>query len=230
MLRTIPGWEKFDESKHCLKCTKPGTGTKDAPRAFSLKLRGTTRKFGLRALSYDPEMEMQATLRTAKHVDDVNMTGTEKQIDAYAKAVEHVFGPCKINKHEFTCVGVRHRKLANGDVTLDQDAYIATLRPIVSPELTGRPATEEASKQVADAFVSLRGALAYTALTQAWIFGLHCSSPTCAKADELGCSQAQCSHAEASTRPADTGLPCNETHWRCRYPQRQRLPPSHWGG
>ena len=114
-------------------------------------------------------METKPELRTAKHVDDVNMTGTAGSVDAYAKAVEKVFGPCKINKHEFTCVGVRHRKLANGDVTLDQDAYIATLRPIVSPELTGRPAAEEASKKVADAFVSLRGALAYTALTQAWI-------------------------------------------------------------
>ena len=97
------------------------------------------------------------------------MTGTASSIDACAKAVEKVFGPCNINKHEFTCVGVKHRKLANGDVTLDQDAYIATHRPIASPGLSGRPAAEEASKKVADAFVSLRGALAYTALTQAWI-------------------------------------------------------------
>eukprot|EP00959_Pyramimonas_sp_CCMP1952_P124137 2595722-Pyramimonas_sp.AAC.1 len=43
VLRTLPGFEHYDESKHCLQCLDPGTGTKDAPRAFSLKLRRTTR-------------------------------------------------------------------------------------------------------------------------------------------------------------------------------------------
>ncbi len=52
---------------------------------------------------------------------------------------------------------------------MDQDEYIKTMRPIVSPELTGAPAEQEATKLVADQFVSLRGALAYTILTQAWI-------------------------------------------------------------
>eukprot|EP00959_Pyramimonas_sp_CCMP1952_P345347 7232152-Pyramimonas_sp.AAC.1 len=52
-LRTLPGLEHYDESKHCLRCFKPGTGTKDAPRAFSLKLRITTRGSGLRPTSHD---------------------------------------------------------------------------------------------------------------------------------------------------------------------------------
>eukprot|EP00959_Pyramimonas_sp_CCMP1952_P060714 1267937-Pyramimonas_sp.AAC.1 len=26
----------YDESRHCLGCLKPGTGAKDAPRAFAL--------------------------------------------------------------------------------------------------------------------------------------------------------------------------------------------------
>eukprot|EP00959_Pyramimonas_sp_CCMP1952_P297909 6231807-Pyramimonas_sp.AAC.1 len=42
-VRTLPGFEQHDESKHCPQCLKLGTGTKDAPRAFSLKLRRTTR-------------------------------------------------------------------------------------------------------------------------------------------------------------------------------------------
>ena len=42
ILRQIPGFEDFDENKEVLRCTKPGTGTKDAPRAFSLKLRSVT--------------------------------------------------------------------------------------------------------------------------------------------------------------------------------------------
>ena len=52
---------------------------------------------------------------------------------------------------------------------MDQDEYIKTLRPIVSAELTGAKAEETATKNVADQFVSLRGALAYTTLAQAWI-------------------------------------------------------------
>eukprot|EP00959_Pyramimonas_sp_CCMP1952_P116530 2435467-Pyramimonas_sp.AAC.2 len=36
-LRTLPGFER-----HCLQCPKPGTGTADAPRAFSRKLKKTT--------------------------------------------------------------------------------------------------------------------------------------------------------------------------------------------
>eukprot|EP00974_Lingulodinium_polyedra_P024813 2399829-Lingulodinium_polyedra.AAC.1 len=51
---------------------------------------------------------------------------------------------------------------------MDQDEYIASLRPIVSPELTGAPPDAKAIKVAADQFVSLRGALAYATLTQAW--------------------------------------------------------------
>eukprot|EP00959_Pyramimonas_sp_CCMP1952_P351246 7358822-Pyramimonas_sp.AAC.1 len=52
-LRALPGFENYDESKHCFQCLKPCTGTKDSPRAFSLTLRRTTRGFGLRPTSYD---------------------------------------------------------------------------------------------------------------------------------------------------------------------------------
>ena len=41
-LRKIPGFENFDERKEVRKCTKPGTGLRDAPKNFSLKLRRAT--------------------------------------------------------------------------------------------------------------------------------------------------------------------------------------------
>ena len=171
ILRQFPSFQDYDESKHCLQCSKPGTGTKDAPRAFSMKLKRTTVKFGLKPTSFDPEFEIKHDLATAKHVDDVNCTGVEKVIDAYQASVEKVFGKCKSHKHEFTNCGVRYKKDASTDyaVIMDQDEYIKTLRPIVSPELTGASADKEATKAVSDLFVSLRGALAYTVLTQAWI-------------------------------------------------------------
>ena len=68
--------------------------------------------------------------------------------------MEDTFGPCKLHKQTFTNCGVRHTKLENGDVTLDQDEYIDTLRPIVSDELTGRSPNDEATVKVASLFTS----------------------------------------------------------------------------
>jgi hypothetical protein len=169
LLRRFPGFEDYDETIHCLQCEKPGTGTKDAPRAFSMKLRHTTKNIGLKPTIYDPEFEIMDNLLTAKHVDDVNMGGTEKNVDFYSAEVEKTFGKCKLNKHTFTNCGVRYASQDNHDIHMDQDEYIKTMRPIVSSELTGAAAEKDATKLVADLFVSLRGALAYTTLTQAWI-------------------------------------------------------------
>jgi len=149
-LRKFRGFEHFDESIHCLECIKPGTGTKDAPRAFSLKLRQLTKGTGLMPTIYDPEFEMKKDLLTAKHVDDISMTGEEKEIEKYTTEIEKVFGKCKLNKHQYTNCGVQFTKDKNGDVTMDQDAYIKTLRPIVHPELTGKNAEDKATKAVAD--------------------------------------------------------------------------------
>eukprot|EP00959_Pyramimonas_sp_CCMP1952_P259464 5424792-Pyramimonas_sp.AAC.1 len=80
-LRPLPGFEHYDDSKHCLLCLKPGTGTKNAPRAFSLKLRRTTRGFGLRPTSYDEGFETSSNLLTARHVDDIHMAGTADTLD-----------------------------------------------------------------------------------------------------------------------------------------------------
>ena len=88
IIRKFKGYEDYDESVHCLWCVKPGTGTKDAPRAFSLKLRQVTVHKGLTPTSYDPEFEISDSLRTAKHVEDINITGTEKAIDDYIKIGE----------------------------------------------------------------------------------------------------------------------------------------------
>ena len=106
---------------------------------FPLKLHKATSSLGLTSTSFDPEFELKDNLRTAKHVDDINMTGIETDIDQYIASVESVFGKCKVTKHQYTNCGVRHTKHKHGDVTMDQHEYIKTLRPIVSHELTGGP-------------------------------------------------------------------------------------------
>ena len=63
------------------------------------------------------------------------MAGLEKNIDTCKTEVDRSFGSTKIHKHEYTNCGVRSIMDKDHNVTLDQDEYIKTLRPIVSPEL-----------------------------------------------------------------------------------------------
>ena len=92
ILRKIKGLEHFDEAIHVPRGPKPGTGTKDAPRVFSVKLRKTSRAIGLLPFAYDQEFEKMDGLLVAKHVDDINMAGEEKNIEYYQKKVDAVFG------------------------------------------------------------------------------------------------------------------------------------------
>ena len=61
LIRQIPGYESYDESIHCLECDKPGTGSKDAPRAFSIKLATVTRSptVGLKPTTFDSELDSE---------------------------------------------------------------------------------------------------------------------------------------------------------------------------
>ena len=151
-------------------------------------------------------------LLTAKHVDDINMAGKEKYIDDYQKRVDAVFGSTKIHKHEHTNCGVRSIMDKDHNVTLDQDEYIKSLRPITSSELTGASADKEATKLVSDMFVSLRGAIAYALLTQAWIQVYVVSLQNSTTAYEFGCAQAECNHQEASVTTKEAQVPCNDMH------------------
>ena len=101
-LRFLPGFESHDEARRCLQRLKPGTGAKDAPRAFSLKLRAMARGFGLQPASHDEEFETSSSLSAAKHVDDIDMAGTETQIDKHVRCVENAFGARKLNTNVLT--------------------------------------------------------------------------------------------------------------------------------
>eukprot|EP00959_Pyramimonas_sp_CCMP1952_P387417 8118970-Pyramimonas_sp.AAC.1 len=82
----------------------PGTGARDAPREFPLKLRTITRGFGLRPTKDDEIFETIPSLLTAKHVDDIIMAGAEETHDKYVKRVgennkKNTLGSCERNKH-----------------------------------------------------------------------------------------------------------------------------------
>jgi hypothetical protein len=84
-LRKIKGYETFDPDTEVLHCVKPGTGSVDAPRAFSLKLADILTKLKLTPSRVDPEIwylhrDNNLRLVMTKHVDDLKVTGLEEDI------------------------------------------------------------------------------------------------------------------------------------------------------
>ena len=52
----MPGFEGFDRRTKVIHCDKPGTGSVDTPRCFSLKLKQSADKIGMKSCSVDPEL------------------------------------------------------------------------------------------------------------------------------------------------------------------------------
>ena len=176
LLRNLPEFANYDERYHVLKCLRPGTGCKDAPRAFSMKLSKATRapEVGLKPLAADPECEVKhrngkLVLILVKHVDDLKIAGEESEVQNLLSALEKIFGPSERNNNNFTCVGIKHTRDPDGTITLDQDEYISALKPIQHPDLVGRPLNEACTDVVTHLYWSLLGAVAYTMLTQHWV-------------------------------------------------------------
>ena len=168
LLRKIPGFETFDERYECLRALKPGTGTKGAPRAFSLKLQRITQgaQCRMRSTTNDRELETRhdsgvLTAMAAKHVDDIKLGGQPRVIKEIIQALESEFGKLTHALESFTNTGVRQKRLSYGSVTMDQDEYIAALRPIVFPDMIVAPGEREATPELSELFRSLLGAAAY---------------------------------------------------------------------
>ena len=174
-LRSIPEFENFDPHRETLKCLKPGTGCKDAPRAFSLKLAKYTRdpKIGLHPSLYDTELEMKhvqgrLVLILVKHVDDIKIAGEPREVDALVAHLKSGFGKLTCQEDFFTNCGLKHVRHPDGSVEMNQDDYISAMKPIRHPELTGRSSDAPCTPAVHGMYQSLLGALAYSLLSQSW--------------------------------------------------------------
>ena len=122
LLRQLPGFEDFDPQTEGLHCDKPGTGLADAPRAFSIKLRGVTEdKCHMVSSQVDPEMcfrHQQDGLVPLlnKHVDDLKLTGTPAATQHILSELQKVFGELKIEwqcLHQLwssICTGCPHQR------------------------------------------------------------------------------------------------------------------------
>ena len=79
ILRRFLGYEDFDMNSEVLHMTKPGTGCKDAPRCFAIKLaQATNQVFGARPSTTDEQLIIrhrggQLDFLAGKHVDDIKI-------------------------------------------------------------------------------------------------------------------------------------------------------------
>ena len=75
-----------------------------------------------------------------KHVDDGKLAGKKANVMTIVKAIEDTFGKMTSSFSgdqisDFTNCGVRHTRHPDGSVCMDQDEYIAALKPIRTDEL-----------------------------------------------------------------------------------------------
>merc|ERR1711873_46767 len=144
LLRQLPGFEDFNPQTEVLHCDKPGTGLVDAPRAFSLQLRGVTEtKCHMKSSQIDAELCMRhehgrLVAMLTEHADDLKLTGDAGAVQSILAELQKVFGELKVEWHVFTNCGVRHvQDKVTREITLDQIAYANNLCCIAHPQLTG---------------------------------------------------------------------------------------------
>ena len=174
LLRQVPQFRHFNERTHVLSCIKPGTGCRDAPRAFSLRLMRLLTDFGLVSSLYDPQLMMlhrdkQLQLLISVHVDDIKFTGDEVEVQRLMTMLQATFGTMVINKNVFTNCGMCHERQADGAIHLHQDEYIKALKCIHPKHYNHLRAEDPCDSKLQALYMSLVGAVAYSTLTQAWV-------------------------------------------------------------
>ena len=175
-LRQVSGFENFDPNAEVLHCDKPGTGSVDAPRCFSIKLAKVTEQCGLVPSNVDPELCFMHQERNnkwvlvaiiTKHVDDIKATGEHEVVMRILKVIEGVFGAMKLSYNNFTNCGVRHIQCATTkEASLDQTEYIAGLKTIPPESYRNLSSNSKCDPTLHLQYQSLLGAVAFTALTR----------------------------------------------------------------
>ena len=167
IVQQLPGYADFNPTTEVLHCDKPGTGCRDAPKAFSQKLRNTTRAFGLRSALIDTELEgfwqgTELKMLVLKHVDDIKMCGPKELITALVTHLSNTFGKLEIAWHDFTFCGIHHvQDPITKEVTMDQTKFIAAIKPMQQPEVITSPGDQVMPEPLHKHFLSLLMTLAY---------------------------------------------------------------------
>eukprot|EP00439_Symbiodinium_sp_Y106_P057262 s2270_g8.t1 len=170
-LKQMQGFTDFDARSEVLHCLKPGTGCRDAPRCFSLKLRQVTEAYGLQPSSIDSQLELLfeagvLIMMILKHVDDLKMAGKRKVIEDFVRHVSQTFGKMDVEWQDFTFCGVHHQQHADGSISLDQIKFLSACKPIAQQAAFAGGPTATLPEDARRHFLSLLMTIAYALLTR----------------------------------------------------------------
>ena len=172
VVRQLPGYQDFSPSLEVLHCLKPGTGCRDAPRAFSIQLRKATRSFGLVSSLVDSELEYlwedgELKLMVLKHVDDLKIGGNPDMIKKFVAHLAEKFGKLQIQWNEFVFCGIQHKQdLTSHEITRDQTKFVGSIKPMLQQEIATKQGDEKMPEEMRRHFLSLLMTIAYAVQTR----------------------------------------------------------------
>ena len=167
LVQKLPGFHDWNPIEEVLHCLKPGTGCRDAPRAFSMQFRKATKAFGLVSSLIDSELELmykdgQLCMMILKHVDDIKLVGSKEIIEALVQHLSRTFGKLTIEWHEFTFCGIKHVQDPHSkEITLDQTSFLQAIKPMSQPEVLTSPGENQMPESLQRHFLSLLMTVAY---------------------------------------------------------------------
>ena len=167
LVQKLPGFHDWNPVEEVLHCLKPGTGCRDAPRAFSMQFRKASKAFGLVSSLIDSELELMCKgghlcMMILKDVDDVKLVGPKELIETLVQHLNQTFGKLTIEWHEFTFCGIKHVQDPNSkEITLDQTSFLKAIKPMSQPEVLTGPGDNQMPETLQRHFLSLLMTVAY---------------------------------------------------------------------
>ena len=136
------------------KLKKAAYGLIDGARLFYLELRETLIKLGLKNVSGDPALftyHKDGKLEgfVCFHVDDLFVAGSSAFRNIFLHEVSRKFKFSKVESNRFKYLGCQVEKLANGDIELNQNDYIASIDEVeVTSKSNSCPVNEAERKTI----------------------------------------------------------------------------------
>ncbi|CAJ1381673.1 unnamed protein product [Effrenium voratum] len=147
LLRMQPGYEDFNPEVEVLR------------RALA--------EIGVTPTTIDPQTFVRhergcLVLVLTVHVDDLKLCGEDKIVKIVIAKLEDRFESMKVEKGNFTHLGLKHETSADGMVTISQEHYIRELRLIPEEELKLQPKEQLVGPDYHKYYMSLLGGVAWT--------------------------------------------------------------------
>ena len=171
LLKQFPQFKHFNPLTMALKLIKPVYGLKGAPRAWRLMLDKILAELGGSKMVVDRQIYMwfhndKLVMLASTHVDDLKVTGEASWMSWLLLKIEEYVGKLTVKyaQEGFDHCGIHHKQLADKTITMDQNAYVAALKPIPLPKTHDPEA--DASETLHGAYMTLLGGLGWVTLTR----------------------------------------------------------------